>query len=186
MKKLPTVLVATILAATISFLLAGCGGSDGRTSPVPQQDVSEVLQQQTEQVEEEQEPTSDGFVPDSGTAYDEVDVDLTAMSPDMVYVTVYDMVANPAGYVGKVVRMEGTYYHAHYDETDQDYFYVVIQYATACCAQGLEFVWGDGSRTWPDDYPEDGHEVVVTGVFEVYREGGNGYVHLVSASMEDA
>lgn len=50
----------------------------------------------------------------------------------------------------------------------------------------LEFVWGDGSRSWPDDYPEDGREVVVTGRFETYSEGEATYAHLVDASLEEA
>ena len=35
----------------------------------------------------------------------------------------------------------------------------------ACCAQGLEFVWGDGSHKYPDEYPAE-----VQGTFETYKE----------------
>lgn len=62
----------------------------------------------------------------------------------------------------------------------------MIQDATACCSQGLEFVWGDGIHVWPQEYPEDGHEVTATGVFEVYSEGVAKYIHLVNASFEEA
>ena len=58
--------------------------------------------------------------------------------------------------------------------------------ATAYCAQGLEFVWDDGSHAYPDDYPADGEEVVVTGVFETYAEGEARYLHLVNANVRHA
>lgn len=50
----------------------------------------------------------------------------------------------------------------------------------------MEFVWGDGKHAYPQDYPADETEVVVTGVFETYDENGTKYVHLVDASMEAA
>ena len=40
----------------------------------------------------------------------------------------------------------------------------------ACCAQGLEFVWGDGSHKYPDEYPAEDTEIEVQGTFETYKE----------------
>ena len=89
----------------------------------------------------------------------------------------------PADYLGKVVRMKGPYYHTHYEETDANYFYVIIEDATACCSQGIEFVWDDGSHAWPGEYPEDGAAAVVTGAFDTYAEGENVYAHLRDADF---
>ena len=62
----------------------------------------------------------------------------------------------------------------------------IIKDAMACCSQGIEFVWGDGSHTYPDEYPEQGSEVVVIGEFETYMEDGDPYLYsrLKDATME--
>ena len=102
-----------------------------------------------------------------------VDYDLTQMSSDMVYATVYQMMVMPEEYEGKTFRIDGNFYATYYEATKKYYFYCVIQDATACCAQGMEFVWEDGSHIYPDEYPEDNAEIVVEGTFETYKEEGN-------------
>ena len=42
--------------------------------------------------------------------------------------------------------------------------------ATACCAQGIEFVLTE-DYVYPDDYPEVDEEICVVGVFDTYQEG---------------
>lgn len=49
--------------------------------------------------------------------------------------------------------------------------------ATACCQQGLEFVW-------EGDLPEEGTELLVTGRYEAYDFGGLPSYHLVAESVE--
>lgn len=117
-----------------------------------------------------------------------VDYDLTAMNSDMVYATVYQMMADPDSYIGKTIRMDGLYYASYYEPTGQYYHYCIIQDATACCAQGLEFVWGDGDHIYPDEYPEEDASVVVQGVFETYQESNdeNLYCRLKDATLEVA
>ena len=115
-----------------------------------------------------------------------VDYDLTQMGSDMVYATVYQMMAFPEDYEGKRFRIDGNFYVAYYEPTQKYYFYCMIQDATACCAQGMEFVWGDGTHQYPDDYPADESEVVVEGTFETYREEGDEslYCRLSDATLE--
>ncbi len=115
-----------------------------------------------------------------------VDYDFTAMSSDMVYATVWQMMIEPDEYVGKTVRMKGLYYAAYYEPTAQYYHYCVIQDAMACCAQGIKFVWDDGSHIYPDEYPEVDSEIIVQGTFETYKEKGNKelYYQLKNASIE--
>lgn len=122
---------------------------------------------------------------DSENSSDPVDYDLTAMGSDMVYATVYQLMINPEDYVGKTFKMSGTYYATFYDLTQLNYHYVVIADAAACCAQGIEFVWDDGSHVYPDEYPEHGTEVEVTGVFETYFDEADmmEYCRLRDASM---
>lgn len=130
-------------------------------------------------------PESGSAVPASSGA---VDVDLTALSSTMIYSEVYNMVTTPSDYIGKTVKMSGQF--ALYNATDangeiipeQTYYACVIADATACCQQGLEFV-PQGNPAYPDDFPEIGSEITVTGTFETYYEGENMYCHLVNAKM---
>lgn len=115
-----------------------------------------------------------------------VDYDLTQMSSDMVYATVYQMMVTPEEYEGKTFRIDGNFYATYYEVTKKYYFYCIIQDATACCAQGMEFVWDDGSHIYPDEYPEDNAEIVVEGTFETYKEEGdsNMYCRLSDATLQ--
>lgn len=115
-----------------------------------------------------------------------VDYDLTQMSNDMVYATVYQMMVTPEEYEGKTFRIDGNFYATYYEVTKKYYFYCIIQDATACCAQGMECVWDDGSHIYPDEYPEDNAEIVVEGTFETYKEEGdsNMYCRLSDATLQ--
>ena len=46
-----------------------------------------------------------------------------------------------------------------------------------------EFVLA-GEHTYPDDYPKEGEEITVTGIFDIYEEDGFKYCQLINASME--
>ncbi len=111
-----------------------------------------------------------------------VDVDLTKLSSTMVYSEVYNMMVTPENYIGKTVRMCGQF--ALYEDTQSGaiYYACIIADATACCSQGLEFVL-KGSHTYPQDYPELGAEITITGEFRTYEEDGNLYCHLTDATM---
>lgn len=52
----------------------------------------------------------------------------------------------------------------------------------ACCAQGMEFIL-KGDYQYPEDYPELGEEITVTGVFDTYQEGEFEYCTLRDATM---
>ncbi len=112
-----------------------------------------------------------------------VDVDLTVMSSTVVYSEVYNMMMAPDEYVGKVVKMQGPCAIYHDENTDINYYACIIQDATACCSQGLEFVLND-SYVEPDDYPEAGEEITVVGTFETYYEGQYLYCTLIESEME--
>lgn len=133
-----------------------------------------------------------GCSSESGTKNSEInsdiDVDLTVLSSTMVYSEVYNMLTVPEDYIGKTVKMNGQFsiYQATDENNqpipDQIYFACVIADATACCQQGLEFVLA-GDYKYPDDYPELGTDVSVTGEFQTYMEGDYQYCHLVNAKF---
>ena len=111
-----------------------------------------------------------------------VDLDLSVLSGTVVYSQVYDMVMEPEQYLGKTVRVKGFFSYFQDPETLNEYFAVVIADATACCAQGIEFV-RVGEYSYPGDYPPLDSELTVTGVFNTYEENGFTYLQLTDADM---
>jgi uncharacterized membrane protein YcgQ (UPF0703/DUF1980 family) len=157
--------------------------SDGEVSApaeiIPTPDEQETQDEQ--QTPEEPEQTQ--------TSADGVDVDLTVLSSTMVYSEVYNMLYfYPEDYYGKNVKMTGQFnVYQWVDESgivaDMPVAYAcIISDATACCAEGVEFVL-EGDYTYPDDYPELGTEITVIGEFQSYEENGVTWYHLVNARM---
>lgn len=110
----------------------------------------------------------------------DIDVDLTKLSSTMVYSEVYNMVSSPEEYLGKKVRMMGEFSVYLDEETNKKYFACIISDATACCAQGLEFVL-EGEHSYPEDYPEIGAPIIIDGIFDTYIENGNQFCQLINA-----
>ncbi len=111
-----------------------------------------------------------------------VDLDLTQLSGTVVYSQVYDMMNEPDSYMGQRIRMDGSFSYYKDEDTQQEYFAAIIADATACCAQGIEFVW-KGEHAYPEDYPPLDTDITVTGTFDTYYEGNYMYVQLVDADV---
>ena len=122
---------------------------------------------------------SDGTKPNGDSAVNgTVDVDLTVLSSTMVYAEVYNMLTSPEDYLGKTIRMKGPYFASYYDVTGIYYHYVIVEDATACCQQGLEFIWS-GAHKYPRDYPKEQTKIEVVGVVDSYEELGEIYYYLL-------
>lgn len=189
-----------LLAAVV--LISGCGKqtdngkgiNNGKTvDKVIESQIKKEEQKKTEESTKEDTQKNDQQNTDTQTPESvqgsvnapeaSVDVDLSVMDSDMIYATVYQMMSDPEQYVGKTFRIEGKFYVTYDEMTKNQYYYCVIKDATECCAQGLEFVWGDGSHIYPDEYPTDGTEVVVDGTFELYMENDSRYCRLADADF---
>lgn len=127
-------------------------------------------------------PGKDSKNGNSSSPAEGVDVDLTALSSTMVYSEVYNMMTTPNVYIGKTIRMSGLCNIYHDEETGNYYYTCIIQDATACCAQGIEFVL-TADYACPGDYPEQGDTVCVTGTFDTYMEGDYMYCTLREAKL---
>lgn len=118
-----------------------------------------------------------------------VDIDLTRLNSTMVFSEVNRMMYEPEEFLGKTVRVSGQFALAFgYDEAgevdpEQVYFACIIPDALACCSSGIEFERA-GEYQYPGDYPDEGDDITVTGVFEMYEEYGLEYFHLADAVME--
>ena len=183
-----------LLAACMTLSLCACGkgrekdaGNDTLSSneevsasaesiPTPKEQETPDEQQTPEEPEQTQ------------TSADGVDVDLTVLGSTMVYSEVYNMLYNdPAHYLGKTVKARGGFsiYQLVTDgvlQPDPVAYACIIADATACCAEGMEFVL-EGDYTYPDDYPELGTEITVIGEFQSYEENGMTWYHLVNARL---
>lgn len=114
-----------------------------------------------------------------GCKKDVTEIDISVMGKDMVYATVFQMLQNPNSYIGKRIRIEGTHYSTFYEPTGLTYHYVLIEDATACCSQGLEFVLTDEF-----EYPDEGEKVSVVGTYSTYEEEGILYCTLLDSVLE--
>ena len=111
-----------------------------------------------------------------------VDLDLTRMSATMVYAEVLNIMMDPDSYIGKTIRMAGLF--SAWEEEGQMFYSCIVEDATACCGQGIEFVW-TGEHEWPDDYPVLDSEIEVTGVFDQYEAFNTVYYHVRDAQLEE-
>lgn len=127
-------------------------------------------------------PETDESLATALSSTEGIDIDLTSLSSTMVYSEVYYMMVKPEDYVGKTIKMSGLY-SAFYDSNyDKYYFACIVQDATACCSQGIEFELTD-DYTYPDDYPMDSDLITVVGEFDTYEEDGFSYCTLRNAKL---
>jgi uncharacterized membrane protein YcgQ (UPF0703/DUF1980 family) len=146
--------------------------SDIPTSEEPEETKQESSASETAEQENTTQEESTASSGDSST------VDLTILSPTMVYGEVFQMMYYPENYIGKTVKMQGLYDIYTDESTGKTYHACIIQDATACCAQGIEFELADS------DYPgDDTMEVTVEGTFTTYDENGTTYCTLSDAVL---
>lgn len=180
-----------ILTLTFALLVVGCG-SNSEINEV-QTEVKldpDADERDSAATEPSADDSNDGNVAD--TAHDEeavavstdhgVDVDLTVLSSTMVYSEVYNMMVYPENYKGKTIKMKGQFVPCYDEGTGKYYFACFISDATACCSQGIEFILTD-DYSYPDDYPQEGDTICVTGTFDTYMEGEYMYCTLREAKL---
>lgn len=201
--------IGILLCLALIFAMTGCGNNSAESKPgsnqpagvndvleqgmaeadseingdssEPSESVSSNNPQSTNEDKKSQEATTAPDAP-AGELAGNIDVDLTILSSTMVYSEVYNMMVSPEEYIGKTVKMDGLFAYYHDEATGNYYFACIIQDATACCAQGIEFVLTE-DYTYPDDYPEVNEEICVVGVFDTYEENGRTYCTLREASL---
>lgn len=138
MKKIMIVLFVVLM-------LAGCSSKKKEEEP------SIVIVPEKKQ-EEQQQPVVSGDV-----------IDLTFMNSNAIYSEIYNMTLNPEDYVGRVVKVKG-FFAIGQDEKGDTIFGCIVPDALACCQQGLGFELAE-ARTYPDEYPQPGTEIILEGTF---------------------
>ncbi|MDD6728302.1 MAG: hypothetical protein PUE08_03665 [Eubacteriales bacterium] len=156
--KYKRIFAILMCVAVLVSVFAGCSGKDDSDSKSESQKTESVADAQN------------------------VDVDLSKLSTTMFYSELANMMNNPASYVGKTVKIRGQFTLTQNSETNQKYYNVTVTDATACCQQGLEFIWT--GHNYPEDYPQVNSTIEVTGVFQTYDENGLTYCHLISDDVK--
>ena len=165
-----------ILLALLTLTAAGCGrsaekGEAARGNQSSKLTINDILAaSQAKEQSSAEAVKQDGYPSLDYSA----DVDLTKMGSNMVYSTVYAMMNEGDSYLGKSVKASGTFEVSTDAKTGKTYYFCVVSDATACCAQGLEFLPEEGLR-YPDDFPESGAPITIGGTFSRYEENGKFY-----------
>ena len=184
MKRLFCLLLAVCMMAS----LCACGKGREKDAGNDASSSNEKSSASAESIPTPKEQETPGKSKPSQLYAGKVDVDLTVLSSTMVYSEVYNMLYfYPEDYYGKTVKANGIFaiYQMVVDGVTQPApvaYACIIADATACCAEGMEFVL-EGDYTYPDDYPELGAEITVIGEFQSYEENGMTWYHLVNARL---
>lgn len=182
-----------LIIAFTSLIIAGCTNSNhlnSRNNPIASLFKSSDSQITTSK--EDVTSISEIVIESSSTSesseefptYENIDIDLTKMNATMVYSEVYNMLDAPSNYIDKIVKVRGPF--RPFESNDPNFCYpaIVIQDATACCANGLEFLLYGVPRCSMDGgngYPLYNQEATIVGKFATYIEDRYMYVHLVDA-----
>lgn len=168
-KKIENVLKILCFAG-LAFVTVACGNAEA------DQRIWEPEMTDTPPAEEEN-AINDRF------RYEKVDYDLSVLNDLLVYSELCNIVNEPEKNIGKVIRMNGQFALYRNNETNELLYACMITDATACCAQGMEFV-PMPDYVYPEDFPRTGKNITITGVFETYEEDGDMYCRLNNATVE--
>jgi len=184
----------SVILSVALLTLAGCSSADGTPQHGIAQTtgVSDVLASATAESTTNIPDTSASPETEETNIYDisnileygddEVDLDLTVLSANMIYSEVFAMVYTPEEYMGKTIKIEGIFSYVYDETTGNCYYACIVRDATQCCAQGIEFIPSD-EYTYPDDFPAVGEDICVSGVFDTYMEGNGRYLTLRDARL---
>lgn len=113
-----------------------------------------------------------------------IDHDLTQVSNEMMLALLYQFVVAPEEFGGQSIRMQGAYYSGTNEQTGDEEHYCVVNDATSCCAQGVEFVWDEVGQEALKNELVDEQEIIVTGVLETYEIENRTYMRIKNAVVE--
>lgn len=168
------------LLATIPNAFLSCKGKDTTNNSGLQ---AASAAKNTEAVADMNTGSQPLVSPGSTTGNTKVDLDLTKMSATMIYTTIFDMLVMPEDYVEKNIKVKGWFETYTDPYTGEIYYAVVVPDATACCQQGLEFVW-PGNHTYPDDFPKPGEDITITGLYKIIETDGVTYNYLEATNVD--
>ena len=173
----------TIIILFLSLTIVSCKGKSTTNNSGLQADVAAkqavVSTGSTTEASDSDDKTSRLATRDPA----KIDLDLTKMSATMIYSTIFDMLVMAEDYIEKNIKVSGWFETYTDPETGEMYYAVVVPDATACCQQGLEFVW-PGEHKYPEDFPAIKQDITVTGIYKMIENDGVTYTYLEASSVE--
>lgn len=99
-----------------------------------------------------------------------VNIDMTKLNSYAVQSEVFKMQKSSTAndYIGKTIKMRAKPY------SSGDYHYIIGPDGDECCNWEIEIRLGEGL----EDYPKNGKNTYVTGVYKYYKEGTRTYYYL--------
>ena len=110
------------------------------------------------------------------------EIDLTMMSPTMLFAEVVNMTRTPKKYDGAMVTLRGGLMILAVDlETGVGSYSCYVEDATKCCQRGIGFTI---DRPLEDtSILVEGSEVIIKGTFEIYEMGGRNFVRIADCEI---
>ena len=117
-------------------------------------------------------------------------LDLTEFNKTMAFVEIRNIYINPKDYIGRRVKVKGAFgcfqVHDKYSQPipNKYQYLIVITDEMGCCGVGMEFLPTE-EYTFPDDFPNDQEEIVISGTLEkVINDYGKEDIIVTSATIE--
>ena len=113
-----------------------------------------------------------------------VDYDLSNYNFTMISSFFFQMLIEPETYENKTFKIKGKFqtFDKEEDPTALPYFSVIMNDATMCCQEGIDFVW-QGDHKWPADYPEQDQEITIIGKYIVTETDGMTYNYILASDI---
>ncbi len=158
-------MVPAVLCLIVLFAVS-CGSGQSSVSSEKKEDKV-VAEQKKESVAEVPKDTK-------------IDVDLTKVNTNMVYVQVFYMMQKPEDYNGQTIRLPGVCTIMKNRVTQQRTYNCNVLDGTGCCAKMIPFKLADANAA----YPKSGEAITVTGKFQVVTENDKTFGVLNDAVVE--
>jgi len=108
---------------------------------------------------------------------DDIVIDIVAMSETLAGATMLNILNEPERYVGKTIRVAGTYQPFYWDEEDRYFHDLIVESQAGCCPKILEFILSG------DDYPMAGAMIELVGIYSSYELDGQILYYLAVNEM---
>lgn len=159
----------------IAVLLCSCGAGDSKASAGQETVAPEAIE------EEEDGPAdiAEDLAEEPGT--EDVYLDLSPLNSTMTVAELFNMAAEPDEYVGKTIRLKGTFVLGE-DEDGSVIYGCLNTDATQCCTVVVQIIPKEQYR-YPDDFPEEEEEIIVEGVFDIATQGQFQYLMMTDVDI---
>ena len=99
----------------------------------------------------------------------------------MAFATVSHILTNPETYLGKKIKVRGSYTSSYNEEESKQYHSMVIE-DMGCCTQNFAFKRENNSSS-PEEYPEENTLIEAVGIFAKCEEAGYDFYYLSVSTL---